>query len=119
MFPRKPVPDSLKTGPLSRAQVLAAGVGPGQLRGPSWKRMGRGIYAWTGLAEDQLIHLEGLAHRLPEGCTFSGLTAARVFGLELGMDQSVEVSAPLGLHRRLEGSPCIAGPGGHRAAPGP
>ena len=100
MFPRTPVPDSLKTGPVSRTKVLAAGVSPSQLRGPSWKRLARGIYAWTGLTEDRLSHLEGLAHRLPEACAFSGLTAARVFGLEVGMDQSVEVSAPLGLPLR-------------------
>jgi len=100
MFPRKGVPDSLKTGPVSRAEMLAAGVSPSQLRGPSWKRIARGIYAWTGLADDRLIDLVGLAHRLPQGCAFSGLTAARVFGLDLDLDQPVEVSAPLGLPLR-------------------
>ena len=63
MFPRKGVPDSLKTGPVSRAEMLAAGVSPSQLRGPSWKRIARGIYAWTGLANERLIDPVGLAHR--------------------------------------------------------
>jgi len=103
MFPRKPVPEALKAGPVPRACVLAAGVGAAQLRGPNWKRIARGIYAWAGLAESQLIDLEALAHRLPPTCAFSGLTAARVFGLELGLDQSVEVSAPLGLPLRCTG----------------
>jgi len=36
MFPRKSVPESLKAGPVPRAQALAAGVGAAQLRGP-WR----------------------------------------------------------------------------------
>ena len=100
MFPRKPVPKSLNLGPVRRATVLAAGVGPAQLRGPSWKRVARGIYVWTGLSENPLTKLEGLAHRLPRACAFSGLTAARVYGLELGLDQSVEMTAPLGVPLR-------------------
>jgi very-short-patch-repair endonuclease len=83
--------------------VLAAGVGGAQLRGPNWKRMARGIYVWAGLPEAPLSALEALAHRLPSGSAFSGMTAARVFGLELGLDESVEVSAPLGLPLRYSG----------------
>jgi hypothetical protein len=103
MFPRKSVPELLKAGPVPRAQALAAGVGAAQLRGPNWKRMARGIYVWAGLPETPLSALEALAHRLPPGSAFSGMTAARVFGLELGLDQSVEVSAPLGLPLRRTG----------------
>jgi very-short-patch-repair endonuclease len=115
MFPRKSVPELLKAGPVPRAQALAAGVGAAQLRGPNWKRMARGIYVWAGLPETPLSALEALAHRLPPGSAFSGMTAARVFGLELGLDQSGGgVCAPgftTAPYRRLDRSARFSGTG--------
>lgn len=94
MFPRKPVPVEVRRGPVSRAEALNAGVSLGQLRGPSWKRVGRGLYLWTGQSEGPWTTLAGLAQRLPSGCAFSGLTAASVHGLDLGIEAPIEVSVP-------------------------
>lgn len=94
MFPRKPVPEGLRKGPITPAEALNAGVSLAQLRGPSWKRVGRGLYLWTGLADGPWATLAGLAHRLPPGSGFSGLTAARVHGLDLGIEGPVEVTVP-------------------------
>lgn len=123
MFPRKPVPKSLNLGPVRRATVLAAGVGPAQLRGPSWKRVARGIYVWTGLSENPLTKLEGLAHRLPRACAFSGThrgarlrPRARPGPIGRGDSAAGCAAAP---HLRLESSPRVAAAGGHNAAPRP
>jgi hypothetical protein len=70
------------------------GVTRGQLRGPSYHRLGSGIYHWVGLKESPQLRLTAVARRLPAGAAFSGLTAAWLHGLDVAPCDPIEVTLP-------------------------
>src|SRR5215813_12007555 len=76
------VPDNLKHGPFTIEQAEAAGVSRFQLRGATWRRLARGIYAWAGLNLDFNHRLQALARRVPPTCAFSCHTAAWIYRLD-------------------------------------
>ena len=104
---RQEVPEQLKRGPFTIADAERLGFNRFQLRGGNWRRLGRGTYVWAGLRTDPLSHLSALHARLPMGCVFSGLTAARLHGfadegvkIELTLPHGVSVHVRDGLSLR-------------------
>ena len=94
-MPRRPsVPLELKQGPFTAAEATARGVTPKKLRGASYCRVGVGLYRWVGLKEGPELRLAAIARRLPPGAAFSGRTAARLHGLDMGADDPIEVTIP-------------------------
>lgn len=88
------VPPELTRGPFTRGEALCAGLTPKQLRGTSWRRVGRGLYVWAGLPQSPRLVLSALQRRLPRGAAFSGLTAAWLHGLDLPPCDPIEVTVP-------------------------
>ena len=88
------VPVALKTPPFTAAEASGLGVTRGQLRGPSYRRMGSGFYRWVGLKESPQLILAAVAGRLPDGAAFSGRTAAWLHGLDLAPCDPIEVTIP-------------------------
>jgi hypothetical protein len=102
---RQQVPDELEQGPITVDDAEQAGLTRFQLRSRNWRRLGRRTYVWAGLDADPLGRLAALHDRLPPGCVFSGLTAARLHGfaeegtaVELTVPHGVSVHARAGLH---------------------
>lgn len=94
-MPRIPrVPDTLRHGPFTIAQALAAGLTPEQLRGRAWESIARGWYRWVGLAPGPDLRLLAVTDALPAGGALAGLTAARLLGLDLAQPGCVEVVVP-------------------------
>jgi hypothetical protein len=93
---RQEVPEQLKRGPITIGDAERAGFSRFQLRGANWRRLGRGTYVWAGLEADSLGHLFALHARLPHGCVFSGLTAARLLGI-VDDGSAIELTIPLDL----------------------
>jgi len=88
------VPDALKRGPFSVAEAEACGIRRQRLRRPNFTRLARGVYLWSGLAPEPNTELTALSRSLPPGSAFSGLTAARVRGLDLVAGAPTEVTVP-------------------------
>jgi very-short-patch-repair endonuclease len=93
--PVKPVvPLALKTRLFTSAEAGALGLTRSQLRGASYRRLGSGLYRWTGLQESPELLLSAFAQRLPAGAAFSGRTAAWLHGLDVEPCEPIEVTIP-------------------------
>ncbi len=91
------IPEPLKRGPFTIAYAELVGFSRQQLRGRNWRRLGCGTYVWAGLEQAAHSELVALHCRLPEGCVFSGPTAARLLGVDVGRSATVEITAPPGV----------------------
>lgn len=65
-----------------------------QLRGLSWQRVGRGVYAWHAIADRRMVRLQAAMRRLPQGAAFSGATAGWLHGLDLEPCDPIEAIVP-------------------------
>ena len=90
------VPDTLKHGLFSIQDARRAGLTLDHLRGKSFRKIARGLYVWIGFPGDEHLGLRAQVRRLPAGCVFSGLTAARLYGLDLQLAGPTEITAPVG-----------------------
>ncbi len=97
---RRPVPEALRSVAFTVADASRLGVTPRQLEGPSYRRMGAGLYRWVGLRESPQLMLSAVAQRLPVGSAFSGPTAAWLHGLDVEPCNPIEVTEPSGNGRR-------------------
>lgn len=94
MARRAAVPSELKSRPFTLGEAGLAGLTRKQLRGASWRRVGRGLYVWAGLADDPALKLATVHRRLPVGAAFSGRTAAWLHGLDVPPCDPVEATIP-------------------------
>lgn len=88
------VPEELTAGvfPLSRARAL--GLSKDDMRGSAWRRVAHGWYRWKGCPPREEHLLIAIASTLPAGGAFSGLTAARLLGIEAPSPERPEVVVP-------------------------
>lgn len=78
------IPNELHGRAFTRSQALAAGLTPGQLRGPAVVRLTRGVYRTAQTPETiDLMASAGLAE-LPKDAAVSHLSNLRLRGLDLG-----------------------------------
>lgn len=88
------VPNALRCGPFTVPEAQACGVRRQRLRRPNFRRLARGVYIWSGLAPEPHIELAALHRSLPPGSAFTGLTAARIRGLDILPGAATEVTVP-------------------------
>ena len=110
------VPAELTQRPFTLPEARLHGLTEDKLRGASWRRLYRGVYAWHAIADEPLVRLRAVLCRVPEGAVFCGLTAAWLHGLDVSPFDPIEIAvtsvsnvtrrAGLRLHRstRLETS---------------
>ena len=94
------IPEQLKHGPVTIAYAEGLGFSRQRLRGRNWRGIGCGTYVWAGIELDPHSELLALHCRLPPGCVFSGLTAARLHGMDTDGSLAVEVTVPTGVSVR-------------------
>jgi len=94
MAPKPLIPPGLLRGPFTTEDARRAGLQHWHLRGKSWKRISRGIYAPQAIHADPLCRLEAATTRLPNGAVFSGLTAAWLHGIDVTPCDPIEVTVP-------------------------
>jgi len=92
--PSPSVPPELTRGPFTLIEAASAGLTRRQLGGASWRRLGAGLYVWTGLAPNPALAVLAASRRLPDGAAFSGLTAAWLHRLDLQPCDPIEVTIP-------------------------
>lgn len=93
--PRPPrVAAELTKGPFSLQEARLHGVTKDQLRGLSWRRVDRGVYAWHAIADRRMVRLRAAMQRLPQGAAFSGSTAGWLHGLDLEPCDPIEAIVP-------------------------
>jgi very-short-patch-repair endonuclease len=80
-------------GPFTLREAQLAGLSWDQLQGASWRRVGRGLYVWSGLSDGPSLALAAVRRRLPIA-VFSGRTAAWLHGLDLPPCDPIEVTIP-------------------------
>ena len=94
MPPHPEIPRVLTSAPFTLEEALRAGVTREQLRGPSWRRLTRGLYSFIGVTVSEFDLLAAVRLRLPEGAAFSGVTAGWLHGLDLTPCDPIEVTVP-------------------------
>jgi hypothetical protein len=92
--PVQSIPEQLKRAPFTVAYAEHLGFSRHRLRGRNWRRLAYATYAWVGLKVDPHAELIALISRLPRDCVVSGLTAARLHGIDIDGAGSVEITAP-------------------------
>ena len=90
------VPVDLTSRPFTLAQALAHGLTEDRLRGTSWRRVDRGVFAWHAIAQQRMVRLQAALYRLPQGGVFSGSSAGWLHGLDLDPCDPIEVTVPAG-----------------------
>ena len=93
MGPKPQVPVELSRRAFTIADARRHGLTKDHLRSAGWRRLGRGVYAASGVADDPLVRLQAALLRLPAGAVFSGPTAAFLHGLDTRCDV-IEVTIP-------------------------
>lgn len=83
---------ALDSGPFFVADARRAGLTWEDLQGKSWRRLGYGQYAATGLTADVHLTLRAVANRMPDRYAFSGRTAGWLLGLDLPPCDPIEVT---------------------------
>jgi Protein of unknown function (DUF559) len=96
------MPVELTEGPFSLEQARRYGLSKHHLLGASWRRLGRGLYAWRDIADQPHVMLAAAALRLPKDAIFSGPSAAWLHGLDVSPCDPIEVTLPStsGISRR-------------------
>jgi hypothetical protein len=75
--------------------VAAGLVTPGQLRGPTWRRLFPDVYVRASVADRHEVRIRGAALDLPDGAVVSGRSAAHLWGTELASAvDPVEILTP-------------------------
>jgi very-short-patch-repair endonuclease len=75
-------------------EALTAGLSKSSLKGRTWRRLGKGLYCWSGLDEDPWQVLCAWRDSLPEAALFAGATAAWLSGLDFNPTNPVEIVLP-------------------------
>ena len=91
---------SLSTHPFTVAQARAAGISAEVLRGPSYRRLFRGVYISIHVELTFWVWLEAVVLIAPRDAVFSHVTALRVYGFEVGNDRPFHVSTRTTTHSR-------------------
>ena len=94
MAPPPRIPPELTKGPFSVEEAGRHGVSRAQLLGASWRRLGRGFYAWHEIAEEPMTQLVAAKLRLPDTAVFTGPTAAWLHGLDIAPCSPIEATLP-------------------------
>ena len=90
------VPSKLTRRPFTVADAKEAGLQRWHLEGSSWRRIRRGTYVSSTLAETPLQRLQTALRRLPPGTVFSVRTAAWLHGIDVEPCDPIEVTVPAG-----------------------
>ncbi len=94
MAPTPRIPPELTKGPFTVDDARRHGVSRAQLLGASWRRLGRGFYAWHEIAEAPMTRLIAAKLRLPDAAVFTGSTAAWLHGLDIAPSSPIEAAVP-------------------------
>jgi very-short-patch-repair endonuclease len=94
MAPTPRIPPELTKSPFSVDEARRHGVSRAQLLGSSWRRLGRGFYAWHEIAEAPMTRLMAAKLRLPDQAVFTGSTAAWLHGLDIAPCSPIEAAVP-------------------------
>jgi very-short-patch-repair endonuclease len=92
--PTPRIPPELTKGPFSVDEARRHGVSGAQLLGASWRRLGRGFYAWHEIAEAPMTRLIAAKLRLPDAAVFTGPTAAWLHSLDIAPCSPIEAAVP-------------------------
>ena len=88
------MPIELGSGPFRLREAAGFGITWRQLQSRSFRRVGYGTYVLARVRDSFLLKLAATQCRLPPEAVFSGRTAARLHGLDLGLGGRIDVTVP-------------------------
>ena len=97
------VPPRLATEPFTAAQARDAGITADILRGPSYRRLFRGVYVAVHVELTFRVWLQAVLLVAPTDAVLSHVTALRVYGFAVRGDGSFHVSTRTTTHSRHPG----------------
>jgi hypothetical protein len=97
------VPTDLRSRAFTYDEAIAAGLTPQMLRGKSFVRLHRGVYACATLALTTVVRVLAVLLVLPAGAAATGVTALRIYGLDVGRDWRLHFTTTRPHQRRIEG----------------
>lgn len=103
MRSRAQVPAELQSRAFTYHEAIAAGITPQMLRGQSFDRLHRGVYACATLVLTTVVRVLAALLILPPGTAATGVTALRIYGLEVGRDRRLHFTTTRPHRRRIEG----------------
>lgn len=89
--------------PFTRAAAVAAGISPKQLRGPSYRRLGHGVYVSAAVPNTPAQRAAAAVLPFPDGSWASHASAARIHGVPIPTLPDEHVTVVSARHRRLRG----------------
>jgi very-short-patch-repair endonuclease len=89
------VPRELVNAPFDLATAREFGLTEDHLRGKSWRRVARGMFAWHEIADGSIVKLQAALNQVPDGSVLSGLSAGWLHGLDLPPCSPIEVTVPI------------------------
>ena len=94
------MPDFDPTAPFTRSEAQAAGITPGQLRGPRFRRVLPGVFVSAGVALDLRLRARAALKAAPDGALLARHTAAELLGGVVPHVPDVQLCLPRGRMRR-------------------
>jgi len=94
------VPSQLAHAPFTTAQARAAGVSADVVRGPSYRKLFRGIYVAADVELTLAVWLRAVLLVVPSDAVVSHVTALRVYGFSIGDEAPFHVSTQASTHSR-------------------
>ncbi|OUZ08566.1 hypothetical protein BHE97_12870 [Aeromicrobium sp. PE09-221] len=86
------LPADVADRPFTRAEALAAGLTPKQLRSVRWRRLLRGVYVNADLVLTVVVWARAALLAAPRGAVISHYTALALWGLDVPSDGRIHVS---------------------------
>ncbi len=93
----------ISRAPFTRSQATAAGIEPGHLRSPRFRRLLRGVYIASDVSCDLSVWIAAALLVLPPDAVVSHTTAMRWYGFDPPGRHGLEFSTNLGLRTRVPG----------------
>lgn len=92
-----------RSRPFSRAEALAQGVAPDELRGPRFRSLLRGVYVAADVPITAEIRAQAALVPFGPGSRVSHATAARLYGIPVSLDPAEHVTVARQQDRRRRG----------------
>jgi len=90
------VPVELRNGPFTVAEAARVGVDWAELQTAAYRRLTRGVYAWSRLANSPRLMFRAVRRRLPDAAVFYGRSSYWLHGVEVAPCSPVQVTVPPG-----------------------
>jgi Protein of unknown function (DUF559) len=100
---RRPIPPELRSRPFLLSEALDLGLTRDALKGRRFRRLHRLVYVCADVMLTVEVQVLATLLLLPPGAAATGVTALRIYGLDVGRDRRLHFTTTRPHQRRIEG----------------